>query len=117
MGGFSVGRDWWGGEHIVGGVLPLIDIGTWDLCDRLCLVLVCRGRYGLGVLLFILGSSLGGVGPVKKNGKARRCAPWLGHSTSNMCVFVPICIYVIMRHSLKYITMHTHTHTHTYETV
>jgi hypothetical protein len=36
------------------------------LCDRLCLVLVCRGRYGFlgGVLLFILGSNLGGVGPV-----------------------------------------------------
>ena len=30
----------------------------------LCLVFVCRGRYGLGgaVLLFILGSNLGGVG-------------------------------------------------------
>jgi len=38
----------------------------WGLCDRLCPVLVCRGRYGLGglVLLFILGSILGGVGPV-----------------------------------------------------
>jgi hypothetical protein len=37
------------------------------LCDRLCLVLVCRGRYGLGggFLLFILGSSLDGVGPVR----------------------------------------------------
>jgi hypothetical protein len=38
-----------------------LDIG-WGLCDRLChgLVLVCRGRYGLGevVLLFILGSNL-----------------------------------------------------------
>ena len=36
----------------------------WGLCDRLCLVLVCRGRYGLGgvVLLFILGSNLVGVG-------------------------------------------------------
>ena len=34
---------------------PFISIsdGTWGLCDRLCLVLVCRGRYGLGgVLLF-----------------------------------------------------------------
>jgi len=30
-----------------------------------CLVLVCRGRYGFwgGILLFILGSTLGGVGP------------------------------------------------------
>jgi hypothetical protein len=37
----------------------------WGLCDRLCSVLVCRGRYGLGggILLFILGSNLGGVGP------------------------------------------------------
>ena len=37
------------------------------LCDRVCLVLVCRGRYGCGgvVLLFILGSNLGGVGPVR----------------------------------------------------
>ncbi len=39
LGGFSVGRDWWGGESIVGGV-TLINIGTWGLCDRLCLVLV-----------------------------------------------------------------------------
>ncbi len=38
----------------------------WGLCDSLGLVLLCGGRYGLGggVLLFILGSSLGGVGPV-----------------------------------------------------
>jgi hypothetical protein len=48
LGGFPVGRDWWGGDHVVGGVLPRISIGTWGLCDRLCLVLVCRGRYGLG---------------------------------------------------------------------
>jgi hypothetical protein len=66
LGGFSVGRDWWGGERIVGGVVPHINIGTWGLCD-LCLVLVCRGRYGWGggVLLFILGSSLVGVGQVR----------------------------------------------------
>jgi hypothetical protein len=34
----------------------------WGQCDRLCLVLVCRGGYGLGgvFLLFILGSNLGG---------------------------------------------------------
>jgi hypothetical protein len=33
----------------------------WGLCDSLCLVLVCRGRYCLGgvFLLFILGSNLG----------------------------------------------------------
>jgi hypothetical protein len=51
------------------------------LCDLLCLVLVCRGRYGLrgGVLLFILGSSLGGVGPVRGlRGGGRRggCEEW-----------------------------------------
>jgi hypothetical protein len=28
LGGFPVGRDWWGGESIVGGVLPRINIGT-----------------------------------------------------------------------------------------
>ena len=39
----------------------------WSLCDSLCLVLLCGGRYGLegGVLLFVLGSSLGGVGQVR----------------------------------------------------
>ena len=47
LGGFPVGRDWWGGERIVGGVLPRISVGTWGLCRaRLCLVLVCGGRYG-----------------------------------------------------------------------
>ncbi len=45
--GFPVGRDWWGGERVAGGVLPRISIRTWGLCARLCLVLVCRGRYGL----------------------------------------------------------------------
>jgi len=48
LGEFSVGRAWWGGERVVGGVLSCINIGTWGLCDRLCLVFVCRGRYGLG---------------------------------------------------------------------
>ncbi len=28
LGGFSVGSDQWGGERVVGGVLPRIDIGT-----------------------------------------------------------------------------------------
>ena len=39
----------------------------WGLCDRVCLVLVRRGRNCLGgvVLLFILESSLGGVGLVR----------------------------------------------------
>ncbi len=39
LGGFSVG--------LIGGV----EIALWEgggLCDRLCLVLVCRGRYGFG---------------------------------------------------------------------
>ncbi len=48
LGGFPVGRGLWGGERVVGGVLPRISIGTWGLCAHLCLVLVCRGRYGLG---------------------------------------------------------------------
>jgi hypothetical protein len=48
LGGFPVRRDLWGGERVVGGVLPRISIGTWGLCARLCLVLVCGGRYGLG---------------------------------------------------------------------
>jgi hypothetical protein len=48
LGGFPVRRDLWGGDRVVGGVLPRISIGTWGLCARLCLVLVCRGRYCLG---------------------------------------------------------------------
>ena len=48
LGGFPVRRDWWGGERVVGGVLPRISDDTWGLCVRLCLVLVCGGRYGLG---------------------------------------------------------------------
>jgi hypothetical protein len=90
LGGYPAGRDQWGGERVVGGVLSRINIGAnvwgesgimtgvnecwfsstlhirWGLCDRLCLVLVYRGRYSWGgvVLLFILGSNLGGVGQV-----------------------------------------------------
>ncbi len=26
LGGFSVGRDWWGGERVVGGVLPALTL-------------------------------------------------------------------------------------------
>ncbi len=72
LGGYPAGRDWLGGELDVGRVLPRINIGAdvwgessimtgvyerwcsstlhigWGLCDCLCLVLVCRGRYGLG---------------------------------------------------------------------
>ena len=71
LGGYPAGRDLWGGDHVVGRVLLRINIGTnvwgessimtgvyecwwlstlhirWGLCDSLCLVLVCRGRYGL----------------------------------------------------------------------
>jgi hypothetical protein len=103
--GYPAGRDLWGGERIVGGVLPRINIGVdvwgessimtgvykrwcsstlhigWGLCDSLCLVLVCRGRYGLGgvVLLYILGSNLGGVGQVRGlrgGGRGGGCEKW-----------------------------------------
>jgi hypothetical protein len=76
LGGYPAGRDWWGGERDAGGVLPLVNIGAdvwgelsimtgvyecwcsstlhigWGLCDRLCLVLVCRGRTVLGGCFF-----------------------------------------------------------------
>jgi hypothetical protein len=51
----------------------------WGLCDHVCLVFVCRGRNGGVVLLFILGSNLGGEGPVKGlRGGGRRgwCEEW-----------------------------------------
>jgi hypothetical protein len=48
LGGFPVRRDLWGGERVVGGVLPRISIGTWGLKARICVVLVCRGMYCLG---------------------------------------------------------------------
>jgi hypothetical protein len=77
--------DVWGESSIKTGVyerwcLSTLHIG-WGLCDRLCLVLVCRGRYGLGgvVLLFILGSNLGGVGPVRGlqgGGRGGWCEEW-----------------------------------------
>jgi hypothetical protein len=84
----------------VGGVLPRISIGTWGLCDRervlfigtqfsnLCTAvdtsmsdscLPGQVRFGGGVLLFILGSSLGGVGPVRGLRGGRRggwCEEW-----------------------------------------
>jgi hypothetical protein len=54
----------WGESSIMTGVYQhwcssILHIG-WGLCDRVCLVLVCRGRNCLGglVLLFILGSNL-----------------------------------------------------------
>jgi hypothetical protein len=72
LGGNPARRHRWGAKRVVGGVLPRIHIGAdawgesgimtgvyqrwcsstlhirWGLCDRVCLVLVCRGRYGLG---------------------------------------------------------------------
>jgi hypothetical protein len=72
----SSGRDRWDGKRVVGGMLPRINIGAdvrgesnimtsvyqrwcsstlhirWGLCDRVCLVLVCWGRYGLGGWFF-----------------------------------------------------------------
>jgi hypothetical protein len=67
----NIGADLWGESSIMTGIYQrwcssTLHIG-WGLCDRVCLVLVCRGRYGLGgvFLLFILGSNLGGVGPVR----------------------------------------------------
>ncbi len=105
LGGYPVGRDQWGGDHIVGGVLPRINIDAdvwgessimagvyehwclstlhirWGLCDRLRLVLVCRGRYCLGgvVLLFILGSNLVRIGQVRGlrgGGRGGWCEEW-----------------------------------------
>jgi hypothetical protein len=48
----DIGADVWGESSIMTGVYErwrssTLHIG-WGLCDRLCLVLVCRGRYGLG---------------------------------------------------------------------
>jgi hypothetical protein len=59
-GGLSVGwvfchggRDRWGGERVVDGCYPALTLAP-----------TCEVRFG-GVLLFILGSSFGGVGPVR----------------------------------------------------
>ncbi len=79
----------WGESSIMTGVYQrwcssTLHIG-WGLCDRVCHVLVCRGRYGFGgggssllvevtelstnkqhtLSLCILGLNLGGVGPVR----------------------------------------------------
>ena len=48
--------------------LPQVSISSFNADAHYgCLVLFCMGRYGLGgvVLLFILGSNLGGVGLVR----------------------------------------------------
>jgi hypothetical protein len=78
----------------VGGV-PRINIGTWGMCDCLCLVLVCRGRYGLGGRFFssfwdlssfwdriwaeqdwkgVFGGEEEGDGVRSRPGEARTCA-------------------------------------------
>jgi hypothetical protein len=81
----NIGADVWGESSIITGVYQrwcssTLHIG-WDLCDRLCLVLVGRGRYGFGgvFLLFILGSNLGVVGPVRGlrgGGRGGWCEEW-----------------------------------------
>jgi hypothetical protein len=45
----NIGADVWGESSIVyqRWCLSTLHIG-WGLCDRVCQVLVCRGRYGLG---------------------------------------------------------------------
>jgi hypothetical protein len=81
----NIGADVWGESSIMTGVYERWCSSSlhirWGLCDRLCLVLVCRGRYGLGgvVPLFILGSNLGGVGPVRGlrgGGRGGWCEEW-----------------------------------------
>jgi hypothetical protein len=32
LGGYLAGRGWWGGDRIVGGVLPRISIGVHPMC-------------------------------------------------------------------------------------
>jgi hypothetical protein len=81
----NIGADVWGESSIMTGVYErwcssTLHIG-WGLCDRLCLVLVYRGRYGFGgvILLFILGSNLGEVGPVRSlrgGGRGGWCEEW-----------------------------------------
>ena len=83
----NIGADVRGEWSIMTGVYQrwcssTLHIG-WGLCDRVCLVLVCRGRDCLGemVILFVLGSNLGGVGRVRGlRGGGRRgwCEEWPG---------------------------------------
>jgi hypothetical protein len=61
----NIGSDVWVESSIMTGVYECwcsstLHIG-WGLCDSLCLVFLCGGRYSLGggVPLFILGSSFG----------------------------------------------------------
>ncbi len=49
-------KDVWGESSIMTGVHQRWCSSTshigWGLCDRVCLVLVCRGRYGFGEGVF-----------------------------------------------------------------
>ena len=52
----NIGADVWGESSIMTGVYQrwcssTLHIG-WGLCDRVCQVIVCRGRYGLGGWVF-----------------------------------------------------------------
>ena len=79
LGGFLVRRDRWGGS-CGRGVTPHQRWHMGSVCSSMsssCL----RGqvRFGGGVLLFILGSSLGGVGPVRGlrgGGRGGWCEEW-----------------------------------------
>jgi hypothetical protein len=53
----NIGADVWGKSSIMTGVYQrwcssTLHIG-WGLCDHVCLVLVCRGRYGLGGMVLL----------------------------------------------------------------
>jgi hypothetical protein len=77
----NIGADVWGESSIMTGVYQrwcssTLHIG-WDLCDRVCQVLVCRGRYGLGGRGSSLHSGIefgrSRVGPVRGlRGRGRR---------------------------------------------
>jgi hypothetical protein len=57
----NIGTNVWGESSIMTGVYEPWCLSTlhiaWGLCDSLCLVLVCRGRYGLGGVDLLLGSN------------------------------------------------------------
>jgi hypothetical protein len=80
----NIGADVWGESSIMTGVFQrwcssTLHIG-WGLCDRVCQVLVCRGRYGLGGGFFSsFWDRVWGVGPVRGlrgGGRGGRCEEW-----------------------------------------
>ena len=79
----------------------------WGLCDSLCPVLVCRGRdvfFG-GVLLFILGSNLGGVGPemgLRGGGRRGWCEEWARAARTILLVHI-----ISARHSKQPLMVRT----------